>query len=169
MQFPGLRVSRGTVWQIVPRRQVRIRCACTGRKAVRFTGWQLVEAQGAIDTGRLRYDLAIYRSDVGKIIVELIARRRCLDEQDLSRVEIFESLVAASDWLEAYSCSDDIPVPASLADGDVPMALSVLQAVQLRQRIARIEGDYKDLLSDVFEALDITDSVAVETVDGDVV
>jgi hypothetical protein len=37
------------------------------------------------------------------------------------------------------------------------MATTVLQAVQLRQRLARIADEYHSLLSDVFEALDITE------------
>jgi hypothetical protein len=42
------------------------------------------------------------------------------------------------------------------------MATCVLQALQLRQRIARITDEYHGLLSDVFEALDITDGAYTE-------
>jgi hypothetical protein len=129
----------------------------TGRKAVRFTGWQVVEARGVGDTGNVWYDLTLYRSEANEIIVELVARRRMLDEQDLSRVAVFDTLAAAGAWLEAYPCANDVPIPAILAAAEGPMALAVLQAVQLRQRIARITEEYYSLLSDVFEVLDITD------------
>jgi hypothetical protein len=132
----------------------------TGRKAVRFTGWQLVEARGAASPsaspGAMWYDLALYRSVADAIIVELVARRSLVDEPDLCRVEVFPDLQHAASWLEDYPCAQDVPIPVSLAAADAPMVLSVLQAVQLRQRIARINDDYQGLLSEVFEALDIT-------------
>jgi hypothetical protein len=134
----------------------------TGRKAVRFSGWQIVEALGSSGSapvpGTIWYDLAIYRSAADSIIVELIARRGELDEQDIHHVEIFATLLEAASWLENYACAQDVPIPAMLAETDGPMAVSILQAVQLRQRIARIRDDYQGLLSEVFEALDITDA-----------
>jgi hypothetical protein len=62
-------------------------------------------------------------------------------------------LDAASAWLEAYGADGDAPVPAGLgAQENLPLAM--LQAVQLRQTLARIEHDYRELLSDVFAVLD---------------
>ena len=135
----------------------------TGRKAVKFRGWQMVEAVGAGDTARMWYDLALYRSESGQIIVELVARRRRMLEQDLFRVEIFDTLAAASAWLEAYPCASDVPVPPALADDAAPMAQAVLQGLQLRQRVARITDDFQSLLSDVFELLDVTEPVPQST------
>jgi len=133
----------------------------TGRKALRFSGHQIVEAKGAgfshDDGASLWYDLSIYRSAAQAVIVELIARRTQLSEQDMFRAESFPTLQDAAAWLENYACAQDVPIPAALAVGAGPMAMSVLQAVQLRQRIARIHDEYQGLLSDVFEALDITD------------
>jgi hypothetical protein len=127
----------------------------TGRKAVRFTGWHIVEARGG-EQGTMWYDLSIYRSIADSIVVELIARRAELDAQDMHRVEILPDLRAAANWLEQFECGNDVPIAASLAAGDGPMAACVLQAVQLRQLIARIRDDYQGLLSEVFEALDLT-------------
>jgi hypothetical protein len=134
----------------------------TGRKSVRFTGWHMLEALGCRDAGNIWYDLSLYRSVSESIVVELIARRSAVDEQDISRVEVFASLQEAASWLETYPCAGDVPVPAGLAAGDLPMATTVLQAVQLRQRLARITDEYHSLLSDVFEALDITESAGAE-------
>jgi hypothetical protein len=134
----------------------------TGRKAVRFTGRQLVEALGSPESGTIWYDLSIYRSEADSVIVELTARRSAVDEQDLSRVEVFASLPEAASWLESYPCAGDVPIPAALASDNSPMATCVLQALQLRQRIARITDEYHGLLSDVFEALDITDGAYTE-------
>jgi hypothetical protein len=132
----------------------------SGHKAVRFTGWQLIEAKGAGEAETIWYDLAIYRSDADDIIVELTARRSLADEQDLSRVEVFANLAQAASWLEAYAVSQDVPIPPALAADNGPVASAVLKAIQLRQRIARIQDDYHGLLSDVFDALDITDTPA---------
>ena len=130
----------------------------TGRKAVRFNGWQVVDARGVGEPGTMWYDLAMYRSDTQAIVVELIARRHALDEQDMCRVEIFSDMDAAAVWLESYACGTDVPIPASLAQEDGPVAMAVLRAIQLRQRIARIHDDYQGLVSDVFDALDMTDA-----------
>jgi hypothetical protein len=138
----------------------------TGRKAVRFTGWQVLQAQGCGEDGTMWYDLAIYRSVADAVIAELVARRQNFDEQDLSRVEVFASLAEAASWLETYPCAADVPIPPGLASCDRPMAHAVLQAVQLRQRLSRITDEYQGLLSDVFEALDITDSPSADSVPG---
>jgi hypothetical protein len=130
----------------------------SGHKAVRFTGWQLIEAKGAGEAETVWYDLAMYRSDADTIIVELIARRRLADEQDISRVEVFPSLEAAATWLESYPVGNDVPIPPALGADDGSVATAVLQAIRLRQRIARIQNDFHALLSDVFDALDITET-----------
>ena len=138
----------------------------SGRKAVRFYGWQLVEAKGANDSEPVWYDLAIYRSDAELVIVELVARRNLVSEQDLARVETFPTLAAAAAWLESYGVGNDVPIPASLAADTDSVAVAVLKAIQLRQRIARIQDDYHGLLSDIFEALNITDAPLVSGVAG---
>jgi hypothetical protein len=136
----------------------------TGRRAVRFIGWQIVEVHGieVPTSGRVAdtmwYDLAIFRSIADAVIVELTARRMQPGEQANHYVEAFSSLQDAASWLESYDCANDVTVPQELAVGHDPIALSILQAVQLRQRIASIRDDYRGMLSDVFDALDITDS-----------
>lgn len=136
----------------------------TGRKAVRFTGWQMIEALGSGEPGAVWYDLSIFRSVADSTIVELVVRRRLVEEQDLFRVEVFASLQEAASWLENYPCAGDVPIPPALAAGDGPMATTVLQTVQLRQRIARVTDEYHGLLSDVFEALDITDGTGADAI-----
>jgi hypothetical protein len=129
----------------------------TGRKPVRFEGWQLVEAIGAHGNRDIWHDLNIYRTVKGGIVVELIIRRASADQQDLSRVKVFADLAAAADWLEAYRPAEDVPIPAGLGVFDTALPWAVLQAVQLRQRIDRVDTDYHALLSEVFAALDLAD------------
>jgi hypothetical protein len=153
-EIDALRAGRPTVPLEYTRRR-------SGHKAVRFNGWQLIEAKGAGEAETIWYDLTMYRTDADTIIVELVARRSLADEQDLSRVEVFPNLQEAASWLEAYCVGNDVPIPPSLATDDGPVAAAVLKAIQLRQRIARIQDDYHGLLSDVFEALDITETPAL--------
>ena len=129
----------------------------TGRKPVRFEGWQLIEAAGSEARSPIWYDLNVYRTVADSIVVELVVRRHAVDDQDLFRVKTFEDLAAASAWLEAYRCADDVPIPAGLFAADTALPWAVLHAVQLRQRIDRIETDYHALLSEVFAALDLCD------------
>jgi hypothetical protein len=131
----------------------------TGRKPVRFEGWQLIEAVGPEGRAQIWYDLNLYRTVADSIVVELVARRRVADDQDLFHVKTFPDLAAASVWLEAYRCAEDVSVPADLLTADTALPWAVLQAMQLRQRLDRIETDYHALLSEVFDALDLTDPV----------
>jgi hypothetical protein len=129
----------------------------TGRKAVRFEGWQLIEAIGSDGNRPVSHDLNVYRTVKGCIVVELIARRNGSEHQDVSRVKTFEDLTAAAAWLESYRSADDVPIPAGLGAVDTALPWAVLQAVQLRQCIDRLEADYQSLVSEVFAALDLTD------------
>ncbi len=116
----------------------------------------MIEATGA-DSGRpVWHDLNIYRTTKGAIVVELTAKRALPDHQDVAHVKTFDDLDAAATWLEAYRTVDDVPVPPGLGSGDAALPWAVLQAVQLRQSIDRLEGDYRTLLSEVFAALDLT-------------
>jgi hypothetical protein len=123
----------------------------TGRKALRFDGWQLVEAFGPHETRHVWHDLNLYRTRANAIVVELIVHRR--GHPDLSRVTSFKTLDEAAAWLETYAPGSDAPVPPELgAPENLPLAM--LQALQLRQIMARVEQDYRELLSDVLAVLD---------------
>ena len=129
----------------------------TGRKAVRFDGWQLIEAIGSDGSRPVWHDLNVYRTVKGCIVVELIVRRGQPDQQDAAQVKTFEDMAAAAAWLEAYRPSDDVPIPPGLGGTEVALPWAILQSVQLRQSIDRLEADYRALLSEVFAALDLTD------------
>jgi hypothetical protein len=130
----------------------------TGRKAVRFDGWHLVEA--TCDTGNrpVTHDLNIYRTVKDGIVVELIVRQTQLDQKDIAHVQTFPSLTEAASWLESYRAADDMPVPADLNARETALPWAVLQAVQLRQAMERAESDYRSMLTEVFAALDLTDT-----------
>lgn len=134
----------------------------TGRKAVRFDGWQLVEAIGSAGNRTVWHDLNVYRTVEDHIVAELIVRRNHPDHQEVVHVKTFSDLTAAALWLEDYRSADDVPIPPGLSDGDVALPWAVLQAVQLRQSIDRVEADYRALLSEVFAALDLTDPAEVQ-------
>lgn len=129
----------------------------TGRKPLRFTGWQVIEAVGAGAPAKLWHDINIYRTVEGTVVVELIARRQDAGERDLFRVESFPDAQAAAAWLEGYRFADDVPVPAGLSSAEMGLPWAVLHAVQLRQQLGRIEENYRALLSEVFAALDVAD------------
>jgi hypothetical protein len=137
----------------------------TGRKAVRFEGWHLIEAVCPSDGREMWHDLNIYRTVKGTVVVELIVRRHLPDQQDIFHVKTFDDLPAAASWLETYRPGDDLPVPAGLGSPDLALPWAVLQSVQLRQRMDRIEADYWALLSEVFAALDLTDPAEPQLAD----
>jgi hypothetical protein len=131
----------------------------TGRKPVRFNGWQVLEACGLASQDGIGHALNVYRTVAGAIVIELAAQRAMMDEADLLRVEVFVNLCDAAQWLQSYRCTSDIPIAAGLTDSDEPLALTVMRTVRLRRQILRVEEEYQALLSDVFAALDVTDSV----------
>jgi hypothetical protein len=129
----------------------------TGRKPVRFSGRHVLEALGTPLQEGMWYDLNMYRTEAGAIIVELISRRSYFRECDLYRVEVFVKIDDAACWLQSYSCVNDIPVPPGITGGEVPLAHAAVQAVRLRQHIARLEDEYHALLCDVFTTLGLAD------------
>ena len=129
----------------------------TGRKAVRFHGHQLVEAVGIGSDDQVTHDLNLYSTTTGRFVVELIVRRGLPDQRDLSRIHKFDDLVSAATWLENYRAGNDVRIPAGLECGEATLPWAVLQAVQLRQTMERIETNYRCMLSEVFMALDLTD------------
>lgn len=133
----------------------------TGHKPLRFRGWHTIEAVGTGGQAKLWHDINIYRTVDETVVVDLIARRQAAGERDLFRVEAFGDAEAAANWLEAYRFADDVPVPVGLSSGDMGLAWAVLQAVQLRQVLSRIEENYRALLSEVFAALDVADPPVV--------
>ncbi len=129
----------------------------TGRKAVCFDGWQLVEAFGGGQGKDVWHDLNLYRTGQDRIVVELIVRTTLPDQQDLHRVNTFGSLAEAAAWLEAYRAAEDAPIPTSLSQASIALPWAMLQAVHLRHNIERIDADYRTMLSEVFMALDLCD------------
>ncbi len=129
----------------------------TGRKALRFEGWQLIEAVGTARDRHVWHDLNVFRTLGGGVVVELIVHNDDPDQPDIGRVETFADLAAAAAWLESYPVAADVPVPGSLGTLDTALPWAMLHAAQLRQRLAGIELDYRALLSEVFAALDLTE------------
>ncbi len=134
----------------------------TGRKAIRFEGWQLIEAVGCDRNRDVWHNLNIYRTAKDSLVVELTVRRASADHQDIFIIKTFNDLPAAAAWLENYRPADDVPIPNGLGAIDTGLPWAVLHAVRLRQSIDRIELDYRALLSEVFEALDVTEAPDVQ-------
>jgi hypothetical protein len=138
----------------------------TGRTAVEFDGWQLVEAIGPSRGKQVWHDLNIYRTEQDLIVVELIARAGLPDQHDTYHVNTFQDLAEGASWLEAYNASDDAVIPAGLNVTDTVLHLAILQAVQLRHQMDRIDNDYRTMLSDVFMALDLVEPADISGKDG---
>jgi hypothetical protein len=129
----------------------------TGLRPVRFVGSQLIEARSNGHANQVWHDLNIYRTNRGRYVVELIARRIGNDQQDIFRVRSFDSLDAVASWLQAFPAGDDAKIPEGLATDETALPRAVLKAVQLRQQMERIDGEYRSLLSEVFMALELSE------------
>jgi hypothetical protein len=125
----------------------------TGRRPLRFEGWQLVEASGQAPGASVWYDINVYETRAGTVVVELLVHREAAGEPDLAHVEVFRTLAEAGSWLEAYSPASDLTVAAGVMQAQTPLAWAVMQAVQLRQRLFRIEEDFRTLVSQVLCSL----------------
>jgi hypothetical protein len=135
----------------------------TGRRPLRFQGWQMVEAAGYTPAAKVWYDINIYQTVGGAVVVEAVAHRAAIGERDVTHIQICSSLGEAAEWLEGYSPATDVAIAPSLVQGETPLALAALQAVQLRQRMFRIEEDYRVLVSEVLAGLDVTEQPTVQT------
>jgi hypothetical protein len=129
----------------------------TGRKSIRFDGWQLVEALGTVHGKQVWHEINLYRTDGDRIVVELIVRTNLADQNDIHRVNTFVDLIAAAKWLESYQPAEDAKVPNSLNVVETPLPWAMLQAVSLRQQIYSVDIEYRTMLTDIFIALDLAD------------
>jgi hypothetical protein len=132
-----------------------------GRRPLRFQGWQLVEATGYTPAAPVWYDINVFETRAGSIVVELLVHREAMSEPDLSHVEIFKTIAEAAAWLEQYTPAADMAVGGTVAQNNTPLAFAVLQAVQLRQRLARVDDVFRSLLSEVFQGLDLAEDPEV--------
>lgn len=129
----------------------------TGRRPLRFQGWQLVEASGHVAGVPVWHELNLFQTQAGAIVTELVIRRPGLKERDLNRVTVHDDLSAAAGWLEEQDPVADIPPSVDL-DGGGGMAAAAFQIVALRQLCGRVERDYRALVADVLYALGIVDT-----------
>ena len=127
----------------------------TGQRPLRFTGHQVIEARSNPQAHQVWHDLNIYRTAKGRYVFELIARHAEPEQQDVFRVESFDTLEAGAAWLQDFPAGDDAPIPDGLGAEGTPLPRAVLQAVQLRQHMERIDAEYRSLLSEVFMALEL--------------
>jgi hypothetical protein len=129
----------------------------TGRRPLRFYGWQLIEAAGRNPPAAIWYGINIYETRGGSIVVELSAHREGLGEPDLSHVHSFATLNEAAAWLEDYTPAADMTVGGGVLQPGAPLVVVTLQSVQLRQRLLRVEEVFRTLVSEVFQGLDVAE------------
>ncbi len=90
----------------------------TGRKAVKFEGWQLIEAIGSQENRDVWHDLNVYCTVKDALVVELIVRHASADHLDMFRVKTFDDVADAAAWLEGYRPAEDAPIPLGLGTTD---------------------------------------------------
>ncbi len=132
----------------------------TGKRPLRFQGWQIIQATGYSAAASVSYDINIYETLAGNFVAELLAHRDAVAERDVVRVEVFDSLDDTAKWLEAFSPAADLPVAPGIVNGKTPLAVAALQVVQLRQCLFGIEDEYRALVSEVLDGLDLAEPPA---------
>ncbi len=128
----------------------------TGKRPLRFQGWQIVQASGS-QASPVAYDINLYETEAGAFVAELLAHRDGAAERDVARVEVFDSLDAAATWLEGFSPAADLPVAQDLVNGETPLAIAALQVVRLRQGLRAVEDEYRALVSEVLDSLEVAE------------
>jgi hypothetical protein len=127
-----------------------------GQRALRFRGRLLAGAQGRppapSSAAALWHDINVYQTKAGRFVVEVIARRP--GAGDVAHVESFPELGAASSWLESFQPETDI-TPETMAQADQPeLADVLLHGLMLRLHRSRVDGRFRDLVSDVLWRLE---------------
>ncbi len=100
------------------------------------------------------HEVAIYRSDTGQIAIALRLLRRDALDLGVHRAKLFDTLDAASDWLETFDTSADLAVEFDVADRSVSAACMTLKAAALRERAEAINRAYLGLIGEILFRLE---------------
>lgn len=127
----------------------------TGNVPLAFAGEQLARESGRWHAGVEQnrwHEITVYKTAAGRVVVAITYRTLWQGETDYHAVEVVDDLRAAAAVLRAY-------VPAEYLLG-YPPALEGTQFALKQARLQRsLEDRYRDAVTAVLDALDITEHV----------
>ncbi len=126
----------------------------TGARPFRFQGTELSNAVGWAEKLTIWHEINLFRTNTGKIVVDIRVFRKAPGERDVFRVSECDSIEEAIGILETYDPIQDILVDVPLDDTTVSVAELSLSGVVLRQRIEQTRRQYDALLGDLLHEIE---------------
>jgi hypothetical protein len=125
----------------------------TGERPLVFKGVEICSAMSYMPGTPLWYEINVYRTAADGFVANV--RMFTKSDNDKDRFSAYEaaSFDEAMFWLESYDPAEDIRADLPLDNSEVPVIELGLKAAAVRMRLAEAKRQYRDLLGEIFYAL----------------
>lgn len=125
----------------------------TGSRPERFSGRHIAMATGWNNTVPRWYEINLYETEDGHIIVDVRLFHKSDDDSDLYHVETLNTWTEAARWLEGYNPANDIVCHVQVDDDRLSAAEVSLSGIALRQTILELRTQFRSLVGDLLYQL----------------
>jgi hypothetical protein len=126
----------------------------TGERPLTFEGVEICSAMSYTSGTPLWYEINVYRTASESFVANV--RMFTKSENDKDRFAAYEasSFDEALFWLESYNPAEDIRADLPLDSTEISVVELGLKAAAVRMRLSEARRQYRDLLGEVFYAID---------------
>jgi hypothetical protein len=126
----------------------------TGERPLSFEGVEVCSAMSYSAGTPLWYEINVYRTVSESFIANV--RMFTKSDNDKDRYSAYEasSFDEALFWLEGYNPAEDIRADLPLDSDEISVVELGLKAAAVRMRLSEARRQYKDLLGEIFYAVD---------------
>ena len=127
----------------------------TGGKPLRISGELVAECSSWTASASSWHDLQIFVRDTGEFVVALRSCRGDAGESDVFHARAFASRDEAMLWLQEFDPTADMVADLDPSDRRISAPEIALRAAALRQRMDRLQMQYRSMIGELLYRLDI--------------
>jgi hypothetical protein len=126
----------------------------TGERPLSFEGVEICSAMSYMPGTPLWYEINVYRTTSDSFVANV--RMFTKSDNDKDRFSAYEasSFDEALFWLEGYNPAEDIRADLPLDSDEISVIELGLKAAAVRMRLSEARRQYRDLLGEVFYAIE---------------
>jgi hypothetical protein len=126
----------------------------TGERPLSFQGVEICNAMSYTPGSPLWYEINVYRTVSESFVANVRMFSKSDNEKDRFSAYEASSFDEALFWLESYNPAEDIRADLPLDNTEISVVELGLKAAAIRIRLSEARRQYRDLLGEVFYAID---------------
>jgi hypothetical protein len=126
----------------------------TGERPLTFEGVEICSAMSYTSGTPLWYEINVYRTASESFVANVRMFTKSENDKDCFSAYEASSFDEALFWLESYNPAEDIRADLPLDSTEISVIELGLKAVAVRMRLSEARRQYRDLLGEVFYAID---------------